>query len=190
MGANMAVRREAFVALDGFETALGPGSRFRSGGDWEIGYRALHRGFLVVQDPGSSIVHWGSRQYDKGEVRSLVCNNYYGIGAGYGMHIRRADWSAAVVGFYELAATAWNVLSNVLGWRRPFGFRRQWFLIIGLAQGICFAGEEGLRQSRLRTSDRTEERAPTGSDSDDDEPGCRTEARGSEVRANRTKTRA
>lgn len=87
--ANMVVRRVMFERIGGFDEFLGPGSRFRSGADWDLAYRALRTGFALVHDPANVVVLWGRREYATGAFRRLIANNYHGVGAGYARHARR-----------------------------------------------------------------------------------------------------
>lgn len=137
MGANVGVRRQVFDALHaGFETRLGPGSRFRSGDDWELAYRALKAGFDVLFDPDNEITHWGARTYEGGQASRLLRNNYFGIGAGYALHARQGDWGAMLV-FARLAtSTGVEVGLNAVRMRRPLGIARFFSLFHGAASAL------------------------------------------------------
>jgi GT2 family glycosyltransferase len=138
IGANMAVRRDAFGQLGGFETAMGPGSRYRSGGDWEIAYRALRAGFVVVQTPDAIVTHHGSRRYEGGEVRRLISNNYFGIGAGYGIHTRRGDVRAVWHWLSEVGRTSSEIVRLLVRRARPLGVRRLTALGRGFAVAVAY----------------------------------------------------
>lgn len=149
IGANMAVRREAFEALGGFEIEMGPGSPYRSGGDWELAFRALRCRMHVLQSPQISLVHHGSRRYDDGSVRRLIFNNYYGIGAGYGLHARRFDpfaWYQLGAEFVRGLATSAVQLARR---SRPIGIRRVLALLLGfinaLARGRVSSGTKSMK---------------------------------------------
>ena len=56
-GANMAVRRDAALALGGFDPALDVGTPTGGGGDLEMYFRVLAAGELVVYEPGAVVYH-------------------------------------------------------------------------------------------------------------------------------------
>jgi len=139
MGANMVVRRRVFAAVNGFEQTLGPGGIYRSGGDWEISYRALRSGFAVIQDPKLCVTHFGARTYENGEVRLLIANNYFGIGAGYGIHAKRGDVVAAGSVVLEAGYTMATMAANLVRARPPLGFRRFYSLVFGFCTALLAA---------------------------------------------------
>lgn len=141
IGANLVVRREVVERIGGFDESLGPGSRFRSGDDWELAYRALRAGFAIVQDPANVIVHRGEREYATGAVRRLIGNNYHGIGAGYARHVLRGDWSAAYILVREGALLAGGAAWNTLRLRRPLGVHRLAYLLLGAVRGMRRPGD-------------------------------------------------
>jgi GT2 family glycosyltransferase len=142
MGANMAIRRSVLERVGGFNECLGPGGRFRSGDDWELAYRALAAGFVVVQDPATVVVHWGRRAYGSGAVRLSISNNYLGAGAGYTMHARIGSWVPAYLLVKEGVLTGIGIGRNLLCLRRPFGARRLIALVRGVAEALhCSSAE-------------------------------------------------
>ena len=139
MGANMVVRKRVFAAVHGFEQTLGPGGIYRSGGDWEISYRALRSGFDVIQDPNLVVTHFGARKYENGEVRRLIANNYFGIGAGYGIHAKHGDVVAAGTVVVEAGYTIAAMAANLVRARPPLGFRRFYSLVFGFCTALLAA---------------------------------------------------
>jgi glycosyltransferase involved in cell wall biosynthesis len=77
-GANMAFRRIAIEAVDGFDELLGAGGRFRAAEDHDAFWRLLHRGWYGVYEPDAVVEHaqWRTRA---GVVR---LEYGYGLGAG------------------------------------------------------------------------------------------------------------
>lgn len=136
VGANMVARREVYGRAGGFDECLGPGSRFRSGDEWDLAYRALAAGFAVVQDPQNVVVHWGIRDYSDGSARQLLRNKYYGVGAGFTKHLRCRDPVAACA----LAQLAFRDLREALPklmLRRPeTGAARLLYLARGIVSGL------------------------------------------------------
>lgn len=77
-GANLAVSRECWEDLGGFDDLLGVGSRLRSGEDTDFFWRALRGGWTGHYEPAAVVTHqqWRSR-------RAALQTSYgYGIGAG------------------------------------------------------------------------------------------------------------
>ncbi|MEE9162539.1 MAG: glycosyltransferase family A protein, partial [Candidatus Neomarinimicrobiota bacterium] len=135
-GANMAVRRAVFERLSGFDECLGPGSRFRSGDDDDLAYRALRAGFVVVLDPVNTIVHWGKREYADGSARQLLRNYRYGDGASFVKHLRCGDPLAAYALLREAFVEVRYLISNLIRHRRPSGAGRLLYLIMGAMRGL------------------------------------------------------
>jgi GT2 family glycosyltransferase len=75
-GANMAVRREAVLALGGFDERLDAGTPARSGGDHELFTRVLRSGHMIVYDPAA--VSWHRHRRSTEELLDTV----YGYGVG------------------------------------------------------------------------------------------------------------
>lgn len=79
IGANCAFRKSYVTAIDGFNEAFGPGSRFRSCSDGELSLRCLANGFHIMETPKSTVIHYGFRTFSEG--RLLAYNAFYGIAA-------------------------------------------------------------------------------------------------------------
>jgi GT2 family glycosyltransferase len=123
LGAGMAMRKEAVLALGGCDETIGPGTRFLSGDDWDLELRLLSRGWLVYEAASLSIVHHGFRSFAEGVEHSR--QNWYGMGAVVAKPLRAGHPSGAVLALWQVAV---NVLlaqvKAVARGRRPFGLRR------------------------------------------------------------------
>lgn len=86
IGANMAVRRDAWKAVGGFDDLLGAGGLFRSAEDLDFSMRVLQHGFAVYETVQGHVVHAGFRTWDDGA--RLVYDYLYGIGATYAKHLK------------------------------------------------------------------------------------------------------
>ncbi len=75
-GRNMAFRREALVALGGFDPALGPGTLAHDGDDIEALLRVLLSGYVIVHDPAAIVWHAHPQSYR--ELHQRVWG--YGVG--------------------------------------------------------------------------------------------------------------
>lgn len=143
MGANMIVPRQAMEILHGFQEELGPGGIFRSGGDWEFAFRALRAGMTVVQDPENVVMHYGARSHAGGQVRRLILNNYFGLGAGYALHIKRGDFFAALTLSREVGSAACLTFSNALRGKRLLAGR-----LVYLVHGALLAFAKGTKSNK------------------------------------------
>lgn len=86
--ACMAVRREAWAALGGFDEQLGLGAPLRSGEDLDLALRALAAGWRVLQTPAVEVEHltpvpWGGRA-------RVVRRNWHGSGAAFAKSFKLA----------------------------------------------------------------------------------------------------
>lgn len=95
-GANLAVRRDCWDSLGGFDDMLGVGSVLRSGEDTDFLWRALRDNWTGRYDPHATVVHdqWRGR-------RSALRTSYgYGVGAGaVRTKVRRLGGTTAARGF-------------------------------------------------------------------------------------------
>lgn len=62
-GANMAYRRSLFNLIGGFDPALDVGTVTSGGGDLEMFFRVLKRGYTLVYEPGAMVRHCHRRDY-------------------------------------------------------------------------------------------------------------------------------
>lgn len=75
-GANFAVSRDAFVALGGFDEALGAGALTRGGEDLDWFVRTLNGGFALAYEPAAIV--WHRHRRDLEALREQL----YGYGTG------------------------------------------------------------------------------------------------------------
>ena len=84
--ACMAVRRDVWARLDGFDEMLGVGAPLRSGAETDFTIRALNNRVLVYETPDLHVVHDGFRSFHEG--RALMRRYWYGTGAVFAKHFR------------------------------------------------------------------------------------------------------
>jgi len=77
-GANMAIRRQVFDRLGGFDPALSPGTPARAGEEIDLYFRLLQQGAAVVYTP-RAIVRHGHRE-SMADLKRLLFN--YGVSTG------------------------------------------------------------------------------------------------------------
>ena len=135
LGASMGLRRSAIERIGGFDPALGPGSRFGAGEDWDIAARALLGGFAVLELPGARVIHEGFRSFQDG--RDHARRDWYGIGMMCAKPLRRGYWRALVVAARLVAGRAlFPPLRDIAHLRRPSGLMRIAAFTQGFARGL------------------------------------------------------
>jgi glycosyltransferase involved in cell wall biosynthesis len=91
--ANFVVRRSVFLELGGFDTRLGPGSRFYGAEDMDLNYRLLKGGFRVASTPAVWTIH---EQWRPAEALPRLFFGYNVGGAAFcAKHLRAGDARAA-----------------------------------------------------------------------------------------------
>ena len=135
LGAGMALRRDAILALGGFDESIGPGAFFPAGDDWDIAQRALLSGWHVYETAEVAIVHEGFRSFAQG--REHARRDWIGIGAVCAKPLRAGRWSALVVPVWEFTAHALlPPLLDLVRLRRPTGMSRIAGFLQGFATGL------------------------------------------------------
>jgi len=88
-GGNMAIRRTAFLSSGGFDTRLGPGSRFPAAEDNDFGFRVLEQGGRILYEPAAVLYHRAWRA----PAAFLPLRFAYGRGKGgfYAKHLHIRD---------------------------------------------------------------------------------------------------
>jgi GT2 family glycosyltransferase len=157
MGANMAMRHAAWLALGGFDEVLGPGAPLRSAEDIDITYRALSAGWQIAQAFRPRVRHVGVRT---GRDASHLAEVYlFGAGAMYMKHIRCGDAYAALLLGHVCAHNAVRVLGNLAGRRRPSGARSLPWYVIGACRSMRYPIHRSTRRynpgAALLTTERT-----------------------------------
>jgi glycosyltransferase involved in cell wall biosynthesis len=111
---NMATYRSAFDQVGGFDSRLGPGTRYPAAEDNDLAFRLLEAGYSIVYDPFSTVSHrvWRSQE------QSLWLSWNYGCGQGafYAKYFSLKDP-------YTLRRIARNVSGYLL--RVPYRILRQ-----------------------------------------------------------------
>jgi glycosyltransferase involved in cell wall biosynthesis len=135
IGAGMAVRRDAVLALGGFDPQLGPGAPLRSGEDRDLAARALTAGWWLYQTPAATVIHHGFRTWSEG--RDLARRDWYGIGAAYAKLLKCGHIGALVVIAHEVAYIGIiKSAPHALSRHGTFGLRRALYFVHGAIDGL------------------------------------------------------
>ena len=134
IGAGIAVRRPAVLALGGFDEMLGAGAAFFGCEDGDLVVRALALGYGVYETDAVAVLHSGFRTWAEG--RNLARRDFFAIGAAYAKPLKCGHWRFLVVPAYELGRHAlWPPLADLLQLRRPRGVARIGAFFRGFIQG-------------------------------------------------------
>lgn len=145
MGANFAVRRRLFDKIGGYDETLGPGAPLPSGQDWDIAYRALCAGSVVLRRPEVRVVHqYGTRTQADWAARL----GDYGVGDGafFFKHVRCGDAVATWLFLRWLIRHGGRTTVKRLLRRGVVDFTYPRALLVGAWRSMRFAVD---RESRL-----------------------------------------
>jgi len=131
-GGNMAVYRDAFLRLGGFDERLGPGTRFPAAEDNDLGFRMLAAGLRIVYVPEAVLVHRAWRR-----TSSYVPLRFaYGHGKGgfYIKHLHLSDLHMARRLAWDLGRRAVRTVRSAAHPRRALG---EMAYAAGVVTGAC-----------------------------------------------------
>jgi GT2 family glycosyltransferase len=86
IGASMALRAEVVAAIGGCDPCIGPGAKFRTGDDTDIGVQVLRLGYAMHFSPAASVVHHGFRYWSSS--RADIGRSGFAQGAIFIKHLR------------------------------------------------------------------------------------------------------
>jgi glycosyltransferase involved in cell wall biosynthesis len=156
LGAGMAFRRDVVLEMGGLDEAIGPGSRFPSGDDWDLAHRALLRGWHVFETAELSILHDGFRSFKEG--REHTYRDWYAIGGVCSKPLRGGYWRAAVVPIWVFTIDAlWPPIGDLLRLSRPSGLMR----IVGFLKGFASGMRTPVDRRTLNFAPAQPQLAPT-----------------------------
>lgn len=117
IGASMAVRAEAVALVGGWDCCVGPGSKFGSGDDTELGARLVASGFAIAYSPDARVVHHGFRTWEG--VRRDAARTGFGFGAISAKYLK---FGLLYQGGYRVfGAASVAAFKRVLRRERPLG---------------------------------------------------------------------
>jgi GT2 family glycosyltransferase len=136
LGAGMALRRNAVLALGGFDESFGPGGRFASGDEHDLCHRALLKGWHVYETVDVSVLHHGFLPFAIG--RTHTRRDWISAGASGAKLLRSRSLDAILFSLWIFSAYAlWPPVRDLLRLRRPRKLAR----LAGFAEGFV----KGLR---------------------------------------------
>ena len=134
IGAGLAVRRDAVVAMGGFDLMLGPGAPLGSTDDRDLALRAIMSGRHVLETDAVAVVHHGFRTWEEG--RALTRRDWFGMGTSCAKPIRVGRWDALVVVLWEgICIAVLKSAFDTLRRRRLSGLRQGWYFWRGFVTG-------------------------------------------------------
>jgi hypothetical protein len=123
------------LALGGFDDAIGPGARFKSGDDWDIELRLLMKGWQVYETANLWVLHHGFRTFADGRDHSR--RNWYGMGAVVAKPLHAGHFEAVGIALWQVVANAAApALVDLFHFRRPRGLGRIPAFCRGFATGL------------------------------------------------------
>jgi GT2 family glycosyltransferase len=136
IGACMAIRRQTWAEIGGFDELLGAGARFRAADEGDFALRALAAGWYVGETPEGAVIHHGFRS--PAEAEDLVRGYARGTGAMMAKHVRRRTGGASRL----MSRMAWSWLrGRTHEAARLDGYPHRWMRLGAFAGGFV----EGLR---------------------------------------------
>jgi glycosyltransferase involved in cell wall biosynthesis len=158
LGAGIAVRRWMIEEIGGFDSMLGPGSKFPSCDDRDIAIRALLRGHHVYETSQIAVKHFGFRTWQHG--RQLAYRDFLAIGAAYSKFLRCGHIELSYVPAHEFLRYAlWPPIRELLHFSLPSGIVRIMAFVKGFVAGLrtpldksTMTFANGLASSSLKTN--------------------------------------
>jgi GT2 family glycosyltransferase len=148
-GHNMAVRRERFLELGGFDDLLGSGGPLGSWEERDFGYRTLRRGGQIVYTPAAVSYHNHWQNWDG--VKRSYRNYGIGTGASVAKYLRCGDTVAVIILLeWLLSQGVRQALSGAIKWRRwakvRVGLMQLIYPWVGIARSLPYSYDrENLR---------------------------------------------
>lgn len=101
ISANMAVKRDLFEKIGGFDEMLGPGAALPGNVDYDYSYRALRKGFRIFESSSVKVFHFAIKKWGKEAIDKF---RQYEISrlAVYLKYARCGDWIAFYIMFVEI----------------------------------------------------------------------------------------
>ena len=131
---NMALHRSVFEQVGGYDTRLGPGTRFPAAEDNDFGFRLLEMGCRIAYVPEAFLYHRAWR--DRREEYKLCWKYEMGQGAFYAKHMRLSDR-------FMLNRMLWQIRNQTIRMLRMCLRDRRKSLIDAISIGALLVGAVG-----------------------------------------------
>lgn len=132
VGANMALRADIVASLQGWDTCIGPGTKFRSGDDVDMATRVLRTGHALRLFPPAQVVHHGYRFNTS--ARQDAARAAFGMGAMFAKHLRGGF--VQVEALRRLSARGMAVFQRLVRLQIPLGLTYPTSFVRGVAAGL------------------------------------------------------
>jgi hypothetical protein len=146
MGANMAVRRDLWELVGGFDEGLGPGSTYGGADELDLAYRIARAGRFILRAVTPTVTHYGFRP--QAEASALFNGYSAGTAAMYAKHARCGDLYAAKLLAVGTVLQLWRAATGLLTGRRPLGIRSLRGYLIGAASSLRLPVDKARRLYR------------------------------------------
>jgi len=117
IGASMALRADVVEAIGGCDPCIGPGTKFRTGDDTDIGVQVLRLGYAMHFSPSAGVVHQGFRYW--ASSKADVGRSGFAQGAIFVKHLRCGTFfRGSMFGVLDNVTT---IAKRALRGERPLG---------------------------------------------------------------------
>lgn len=136
MAAGMALKKRIILDMGGFDANMGPGSKFMSGEDLDIGLRVLLKGLPICITPSIKVVHYGYRSFGD-EFRQLVKRDWFAMGGAYAKLVKCGQKGSTRLILYDsFVKGLWHPMSHIFRLKRPSGFKGFFYFYQGFISGL------------------------------------------------------
>jgi len=128
ISANMAIKRDLFEKIGGFDEMLGPGAALPGNVDYDYSYRALRKGFQIFESSSVKVVHFDIRKWGKEAMDKF---RQYEISrlAVYLKYMRCGDWIAFQIMLMEIFIKIFQLFKFSLFGPKVFKIARPIFFL-------------------------------------------------------------
>jgi GT2 family glycosyltransferase len=138
MGANMAVSRQAWADVGGFDEILGAGAPFPAAEECDFAIRVMAVGRQVAYVTAPTVIHWGSRSMADACASELLRGYALGMGAMLAKHARCGSVAAVLLVCSEVLHRGWCVFGNLLHGNGPVGGQRIVCTVKGVTRSLRY----------------------------------------------------
>lgn len=135
IGAGMAGRRDVLLAIGGFDTSLGAGSRFHAGEDRDMVLRVILNDWHAYETADTAVIHHGLRTNH--EIKALSKRDWISLGASFIKPVKCGYWNAGIMLIsWPILQGLFEPISNIFHLKKPHGFMRGFHYVHGVFLGL------------------------------------------------------